>query len=276
MARLTNPWTHSAELIDNGYSVQDALRKVARKQEIALTAYDAEPARASESNLHGGLLSLSTGDPLDSGNNIVVSKGTGKLMIVVNAGSDLSGSITLTGTSVDRNTGITTGSDTDTILVDTLSTDASDTDGNGNIRHSFDDSYISSKWFTGTVTLSTTDLTLTDVDVYHISFEQFNDVDNYTITTFDINLITTNVSAEMDAYLYTLKVNLGKCTISRIASLNIGSDGETAIADKYWRLRRGNLDADMKGVTDGIWIDITYSSSPAWVEDATIKVWAEI
>lgn len=28
MARYTNPWTHAAALIDSGFSVQDAMRKV--------------------------------------------------------------------------------------------------------------------------------------------------------------------------------------------------------------------------------------------------------
>ena len=242
---------------------------------LVFSIYDAEPARGSESNIHGGLLSLATGQPLDSvPTDLVVTKGIGKLLIVVNAGSDLAGDITVTGTSVDRDTGATTGADTDTLTIDAVTTDNSDTDSNGNTRHAFAGAYVTSKWFTGTVTLSTTNLTLTDVDVYHVSFEQFNDAPVLTLNTFDANIFTTNVAAEFDCYLYVLEASATKFNVVRVASLNVGADGETAIANKYWRLRRGGLDREMEGTTDGIWIDVHYSNSPAYVEDVTIKVWA--
>ena len=309
LGRLFNPFVWAAELIDKTAGVTEALRSVRSKwdegdlgsgssilgqvltsdgngastwetpksySQIALSAYDAEPARSAESNLHGGLLSLATGSALNSGSPINVTKGIGKLLISINAGSDFTGTITITGTSVDRETGATTPADTDSIDIDALTTDSSDTDGNGNVRHGFSDAYISSKWFTGSVTLSTADLTLTDVDVYHVSFEQFNDNANYTIETFDINVYTTNVSAEIDAYLYSLKVTGSKCTIIREADLNVGTNGETAIANRYWRLRKGNITKQMNGATDGIWVDVFYSNSPAYVEDCTIKVWADL
>lgn len=268
---------------DNAYVCVDATagsavwKQIGKAPFLALTAYDPSPARSSESNIHGGILSLATGQPLDSiPTDLVVSQGIGKLLIVINAGSDVAGEITVTGTTVDRNTGATTGSDTDTITVDALTTDGSDTDGNGNTRHSFTGAYITSKWFTGSVTLSTADLTLTDVDVYHVSFEQFNDQLALTLTTFDVNMLATNNSAEFDTYLYTLEVTGDKCDISRIASLNVGTNGVTTVADKYYRLRRGNLDTALVGTTDGIWVDVFYSNSPAYVEDVTIKVWAQI
>ena len=243
--------------------------------DLSLETYDAEPARSSETNLHGGFLSLATAQPLDSvPTDLVVTKGIGKVMIVVNAGSDLAGDITVTGESIDRDTGASTLADTDTITVDATTTDGSDTDSNGNIRHSFTGAYITSKWFTGTVTLSTADLTLTDVDVYHVSFEQFNDSPNITLNTFDANLFTTNTSAEFDAYLYCLEATGDKCDISRCSSLNVGADGETAIANKYWRLRRGGLAQALDGTTDGVWVDVHYSNSPAYIEDVNIKVWA--
>jgi len=62
--------------------------------------------------------------------------------------------------------------------------------------------------------------------------------------------------------------------IARLASLNIGTDGETAIASRYWRLRRGNLARALNTTTDGVWASIFYANSPAYVEDVTMKVWA--
>ena len=242
---------------------------------ISFETYDAQPSRAAESNMHGGLLVLDTGSPLSTGVDIVVTKGIGKLFLVVKAGSDISGTITITGESIDRDTGASTPADTDTITVGTLTTDGSVADGNGNIKHIITDGYISNKWFTGTVTLSTTNLTLTDVDTYHLSFEQFNDVSGLTLETFDINIFTTNVNAQFDAYLHLIHKTTGDMAdVHMEAELHIGTDGETAIADKYWRLRRGGLDHTFDGATDGLWIDLHYANSPAYVEDMTAKVWA--
>ena len=243
--------------------------------QLAFSMYDAEPARSSETSLDGAFSPIATAQPLDSvPTDLVVSKGTGKIVVVVNAGSDFDGEITVTGDSVDRDTGAVTIADTDTLTIDALTTDNSDVDLNGNIRHAFIGAYITSKWFVGTVTLSTTNLTLTDVDVYHVSFEQFDDTADITLDTFDTNLLTTSINAEFDAYLYSIEVINDKCNITREASLNVGAEGETAIADRYWRLRRGNINKAINGTTDGTWVDIHYSNSPAFVEDVSIKVWA--
>lgn len=261
---------------DNGDSRWENKTPTSHTQ-VAFSMYDAEPARSSETSLDGAFLPIATAQPLDSGTDLVVSKGTGKLVVVVNVGGggeDFVGEITVTGTSVDRDTGATTGADTDTLTIDALTTDNSDVDLNGNTRHAFTGAYITSKWFVGTVTLSTTDLTLTDVDVYHVSFEQFDDTSDITLDTFDANILTTSVNAKFDAYLYSIEVTGDKCDITREASLNVGLEGEPALADRYWRLRRGNINKAIDGTTDGTWVDVHYSNSPAFVEDVSIKVWA--
>ena len=95
-----------------------------------------------------------------------------------------------------------------------------------------------------------------------------------TLETFDDNIFTTNVAAEFDAYLHTLHVTGSKCNVDNEAELHVGADGKTAIADRYWRLRKGNINEALDGTTDGFWVDIFYSNSPVYVEDVTIKVWA--
>jgi hypothetical protein len=112
------------------------------------------------------------------------------------------------------------------------------------------------------------------MDLYHISFEQFNDQPSITLDTFDINLLTTSVNAEFDAYLFDIHVTGDECDIENHGSLHIGADGETALANKYWRLRQGNIDESLNGTTDGIWVDMHYSNSPAFIEDVTMKVWS--
>ena len=251
---------------------------------LSFTLYDAEPARASETHWNGGLLLLTAGTiasptstqlgPTTPADDISVSKGIGKIVVVVVAGSDVAGTITVTGEKIDRDTGASTPAHTNTITVDAVTTDGSSTDSNGNRVHSFTGAYITDDWFTGTVVLSTTTLNLTCF-VLHVSFEQFNDMPGITVNTLDANIFTTNVNAEFDAYLYDLHKEAGnKCDIENHASLHVGADGETAIANKYWRLRRGSIAQALDGTTDGVWIDAHYSNSPSYVEDVTIKLWA--
>jgi len=185
------------------------------------------------------------------------------------------GDITVTGDTVNRDTGAVSVADTDTITLDANTTDNTTTDSNGNLVHEFVGAYITSKWFTGTVVLSSTEVELTDVDVYHVSFEQFNDSPDITLNTFDANIFTSNANAEFDAYLFDLHITTGdKCDVENHAELHVGADGETAVDDVYWRLRQGSINQALDGTTDGIWVDVHYGGFPSSTEDVTIKVWA--
>ena len=241
---------------------------------VVLTSYNPKPDRNAENNIHGGFELLTTNDNLNPTTNIIVSKGTGKMAIIVNDGSDYTGQIKITGTKIDRNTGEMTNDYTDTLDIAELSSDDTKTDGNGNIVHNVTKGYLTSVWFVGNVTLHTTDVTLTDVDTYHVSFEQFNDVPNITLDSFDANIYTTNANAEFDSYLYLVANGNNRLNVTVVASLHSGTNGVTAIANKYWRLRRGNLNQFIDGTNSGIFVDTHYSNSPAYVEDVTLKVWA--
>jgi len=249
---------------------------VTYKQLVCLAVYLDVKERAAEWNFHGGISSLDTGSPLDTTpTDIVLTAGIGKLVFVVNAGGDLDGEITVTGDTVDRNTGAVTADDTDTITVDALSTDTSDADVEGNTRHGFEGAYITSKWFSGSVTLSTTDLTLTDVDTYQVSFEQWNDEPAIEILTLDLNAFAANTNAWGYGYLYSLVVTGDKCDIVREVSLEAPAAGIEA--DKYYRIRRGNLGISLDGSSDGFWVDFFPGPlNQNYWEDLNIKVWAEI
>ena len=239
-------------------------------ESICLSAYDAEPARVSESNIHGGINQLVTAGAVSSGASLAFTHGVGKVFLVVNTATVGSGIVKVKGQVIDRNTGAeATG--TSTITLSGTTTDASSLDANGNNVHSFVKAYITNKWFHGTCTVSTTIVDIQDMDIYHCSFEQFNDNKHLWLTTFDVNLLASHVNADFDAYLYTVVPDGSKLDITAVASLNLG----TPIADMYYRLRRGNLDIEMDGSKDGVFVDAHYSNSPAYIEDMTMKVWAE-
>ena len=238
---------------------------------VVFTTYEQSPSFGQESNIHGGLQEVVTAGELDfeTSPTIILSIGTGRILLVAIAGSDVSGTFTISGTKVNRETGATSSS-SEIITVTTLSDDFGDTDANGNPRIYLENAYVSSDWWTGTCTLSTGNIILTDVDVYNIAYEQMNDVATFDIETFDASVYTTNVNADFDAYLYTVEVTSGDMVdITPIADLHV----TTAIANRYWRLRRGNIGITLDGTTEGFFLNVFYANSPSYVENANIKVW---
>lgn len=241
--------------------------------QFAHSTHTDKKERLATYNLHGELIVLQTGDVLDSvPNDINVTVGIGKLLLIINAGSDVVGDIIVSGTTVDRGTGVETASDTETITVDTLSTDNSDTDAEGNERHSFTDGYITSKWFKGAIVISTTDLTLTDVDTYQIAFQQNNDSPSFSVEAFDIKAHCTNNSAWLYAYLYTVEVTNNKVDVIRQESVEVAVADATA--DKDYRLRRDELGIALDGTSDGFWVELFLGpiASTYW-EDIGTHVW---
>jgi hypothetical protein len=250
-------------------------REQALTSRVCLSSYIESPSKFTEQDIHGGIDLLSGTDTLDSSTPIVVSKMPGKFLFSINAGSVLTGSMTITGTSVDRDTGVQTGSDTEVISVSGTTTDTSDTDAEGNTRTGFVNGYIGNKWWTGSVTISTTDLTITDIDVYHISFEQFDGASSMIIDDFDISVETTNANAWLYAYLYSVEVTDSNVDITRIASLNI--DSGDAVDDTFARLRRGNIGINLAGPTDGIFVALFLGpSNQTYFSDLSMKIWARL
>jgi len=240
--------------------------------QVALTSYLDKNQKFSEEHIHGAFSKIENAAALSTGVPIDVGKGTGKVVLVVNAGSDLIGDVTITGTSVDRDTGTENPADTDTLTIAGVSTDNTTADAELNVIHRVVGGYISSKWFTGTVTISTTEVDISDVDVYHISFEQWNDTDT-TVETFDVSCKTSNTNAWAYWYLYSVKVAAGLVTINDFAALSI-PDGTVAKADAEWRLRRGDLGEHLTGSTDGIFVGQHLGpANQTYIEDLTMKVW---
>ena len=65
------------------------------------------------------------------------------------------------------------------------------------------------------------------------------------------------------------------CSITNEASLHVGTNGFASIANRYERLRRGNIGKAVVTSHDGVWVDVFYSNPIPYVEDVTIKVWAD-
>jgi len=225
-------------------------------------------------SIHGALLINNSEDGiiLNSSTPIVGNGGISKVMAVVLAGTDFVGSFTITGTSVDRNTGVETIGDTEVISVDMLSTNSSTIDANGNNVYSYTDAYLSAKWWKGTLTFSTTDLDLTEIRFAQLAFEQFNDSLNITVDSLDATYTISNTGAVMDCYLYLVRVTGSKVNISMIADLHHESG---LFADNSYRRRKGNLAETLNGNTDGVFIDLFLNPiTQTYFSSFSSKIWA--
>ena len=232
--------------------------------------------RNLDEHIHGIFTAMVTGDPLSNVAPIAYTHGISKLFIVINAGGDFDGTITVTGTKVDRDTGAETGAFEEAITVDALTTDTSDTDADGNARHAFSGAYITDEWFKGSVTLTTADLTLTDVDIWAISFEQVDDTPRLELTSLDISFDVLNTAAWFYAYLYTVTIAPAtkKCTLVRRATLALAvADSEVA----PYRLRKGNLGVSLDGSKDGFWYELFFGpNAQRYFADVSIEVWFDV
>lgn len=225
-------------------------------------------------SIHGSLLINNSEDGiiLNSTTSITGNGGISKVMGVVLAGTDTTGSFTITGTSVDRDTGVETASDTEVISVNGLSTDNSTTDANGNTVYSYTNAYLSSKWWKGTLTFSTTDLDLTEIRFAQLAFEQFNDSPNMTVDSLDATYTTSNTAAVMDCYLYAVEVTGSSVNVSLISELH----HETGLfADNSYRRRKGNIAKALDGTTDGVFIDLYLNPiNQTYFSSFSCKIWA--
>ena len=230
--------------------------------QLSLTAYIQENQRQQDINIWGALQSLQTAAKLSLiGGPLNVTKGIGKILFVVNAGTDLVGDITVTGNSINRDTGATSVADTDTVTLNGTTTDSSTTDSGGFTVPIFTGAYITSKWFYGTlvtpIVLTTLNVDVTDMDIYHVSFHQFDDVSNITVNTLDISALPVNASAALYAHLYSVKPTTGDL-VDVTNEMDIELDTAEVESNNYQRLRRSGStnEFDIDGATQGVFLQM--------------------
>jgi hypothetical protein len=231
------------------------------------------PEKDSEQNIHGGIKQRMFAVTLNLGTSpLVFGKGTGKFFIHVRSLA-AAGRVKITGTKVDRVTGATTAAFDEYIQIDAVSTDTSSTDAVGNPVHGFAGVYMTANWYTGTVNLRAEAGLDCQIDVYHVSFEQFNDCLDFEVQTFDMNVYASASGGTLYAYLYTIDVDpsTNRAVIERTSSLTVPS----STSGRWYRLRRGGLAKELYGKNDGIWVDVFLGPGgvPRW-EQLTSKVWA--
>lgn len=235
------------------------------------TAFIDVISRGKDIHLFGDWRALTTAQALDSGNPINVTTGLTRIALVLNAGSDFAGSVTLTGTTVDRVTGARTGADTEVLTIAGLTTDGETTDANGFLKHAITDGYLSSKWFLGDVVISTTDVTLTDVDVYEIAYFQYHDATSVSLNGVDFTGMPVNTAAFVTLTLYSITLGDGD-KFNLTAETTYVLETADVTANVFYRLRHNGLSVALDGnAGEGafLFVGLGRASQPDW-EDVTI------
>jgi hypothetical protein len=207
------------------------------------------------------------------------SKGIGKILLDISTVT-VTGTITITGDTVDRETGAVSIGDNEVIVITTPTTNSPLADGNGNPIHNITNAYLTSKWFTGSVTITMAGAGDVVASMYHVSYEQFNDEPNIVIDTIDINIQETSSSARLGVHTYTVEAYApNRCDIKSITRTLTLDDIELTVApvvNEYYRLRRGNLNYPLNGTTDGIFVECFMAGTTGPHANFGLKVWARI
>ena len=247
---------------------------------VVLTTFDAAPTKATVQNVHGALLAIAnqSGTTLDNVTPITGNGGQSKLMI--NVGDvTTGGTITITGDTINRDTGAVTVADTEVITITTDSTDSSTTDLNGIDSWDFVDAYITSKWFYDDFTITTSVADLSLVDVYQTTYEQFNDKPYIIIDSIDANMFVNNTSGSFSGHFYAVKQTaINRADIIQMAQEVWQSGGASAFptANRFYRMRDGAILETLNCTTDGIFVTLFFGGAASYFEDVGLKVWARI
>lgn len=222
---------------------------------------------------HGSFYELApAGTPISNGTPINVTSGLSKLLFAPLVGT-IGGTVTFTGTKVDRDTGAETASYSDVRPLTTLATHTETADSLGNPVHDYTNAVISSVWFKGAVTVTVSTANLTSCTLNQLAFEQWNDESDITINTVDLGFTVNNSSAEASFHLYTVEVGIDGLT--EIHDLSGEMVVDNVSTDRYYRLRRGSLAKALDGTTDGVVLDMNFApANQQYFEQITAKVWA--
>ncbi|MHA1972791.1 MAG: hypothetical protein ACTSW1_07355 [Candidatus Hodarchaeales archaeon] len=245
---------------------------------VVLNTFIEKNQRNLNEHIHGVFLELAvtpSSGAVNPTQNVTGTKGIGRILFVVNSGSDLLGDLLIYGTKVDRNTGNRVVGFVGNISINGASFDNSFLDPQGNVVHNITNSYITEDWFFDGFSIASSNLNITDMDVYHISYEQFDDPETVLLKTFDVNVKVTNTGAWFYSYLYVIRTEGFGADIFPVSNLSISVSD--SFEDQYYRLRKDELNLELDGSRDGVWVALFFGPPAAsYFEDFTMKIWAEI
>lgn len=267
----------SASGTEKKIAFSNVIKDLRVKTSHEITMFLEENARNLDEKFAGTIEVEATGQLLSSVQQFgPKTHGIGHIVIVVNAGSDTAGTITINGDTVSHdNTSDVTVDDTETITISGLSTDNSDTDAQGNARYAFSNAYMTTKLFKGSFTITTSDVDLSDIDIYHLLFHhsaQGSDVMSVVLDNLSLIAKASNTAAWFYGYLYGVDFNNTTkiLNLTREASFEITA-ADVEEANEYFQLLRTGIDFDMTEEKNGFFMSLFFGpDAQSYWQDITI------
>ena len=230
-------------------------------------------------NLAGGMTNLVSDQALSNGSPINVTLNTAQLLVVLKTGgAPLPGSMKFTGTKVSP-LGVETPAFEEDIAVDVLTTNGTSTTTNGTVIRDMENAYISRDQFRGTVTISTTDLNMTAVDVCSFVYAANPWSSAATMDAALFSATPTNSGAKVDILIYHIDKGGwadNKVTIKTVFHLE--STG-TLQADQLLSLRKISVPpyTIVPSEYDGIMINAAfYPTAQTYWDSINLGLWTTV
>lgn len=275
---------HTKVIDQNFQELGEYIQRKNLRKLVVLDSYLEINSRQTEEHFHGSFDLVNAVAPISLGVPIgPFNTGVSKLFFNVTGGADVLGTMVVNGNSVDRNTGAISIGDTENVAVNGVTVNTSAADANGNVVHNYVNAYITDKWWSGAITLTSAaapnDLNCT-IETWQITFEQFNDARVVEVKSFDATFMinATGPPAPLfDSYIYSVEAGRADdtCVLQSFASLNLGPFAPTIVGN--YRLRRGQLNKLLDCEIQGIFVDLFFGPAvQTYFENFNMKVWAEV
>jgi hypothetical protein len=231
--------------------------------ELSYTAYIDEVTRRTNLDIFGGTNTLALNDTLNPTTNISLTNGVSKIGIAITSGSDFTGSIKITGTYRNRTTWeLITGSET--IAVTLLTTEVEE-------GLQYNNLYLTSLWWAGDFNITTTDVTLSSVDLIQIGFDQLGEHQNFTVEELDVTFRKSNVNGGLNVSFFSVLKNNGYYNLTREFFLT-SEEGE-GIVNGMFRMKRNGGIKKFNGTNEGFFVFVDPKPDVQdYIEDLTVRV----
>jgi len=232
--------------------------------EVFYTAYLDTITRKAVLDMWGGTNTLSSVETIDPTTNLTLTSGTSKLLLAVVSGSDVVGEIKITGTYRNR-TSWELVNTTETITLDGLTTEVVE-------GLEYTNAYLTSFWWTNTITIWTTNANINHLDVVQLAFDQVGEHQNYTIEELDVTFRKSNANGGVNSSFYSVEDGNNRVNVTKLFTLET-LEG-SGVGDAMYRQKRNNgILFNVNGSHSGFFVRIIpLPLTQSYIEDMTVRV----
>ena len=221
----------------------------------------------------GSFNELTTSYAISKNNPLTFNHGLSRLFISIES-LNKKGTLFISGTKVDRNTGNKYPHTTEALIIDNSTSRYRALEKSTNAWQEFTGAYISLEQFEGDVEISTANVEAT-ISVWSVLFEQFNNLPEVFLSSISCSMKPTTNKAKIfiNTYLFDVNTASNKVDVHCVSKLDL----KNPIPNRLYSLRHGTLNKRFSGTTDGLIVEVfTGPSQLKCLTDLTIKICCNI